>query len=84
MRDVDNSAMMESFLRQKSQQVQNTECHDLVVAPSECSGGTLGHNMSLEDFKEYVRKYMEIDNWLKKAQTVMKEKKRSKISYLKS
>ena len=25
-------------------------------------------NISLEEFKDYVKKYMEIDNWIKKAQ----------------
>jgi hypothetical protein len=81
---VDNTAMMENFLRQQSSiNESGSECHDLVVAatapPSNSSlGGGGGHNMSLEDFKEYVRKYMEIDNWLKKAQTVIKEKKKIK------
>ena len=35
-------------------------------------------NISLDEFKEYVKRYMEIDNWLKKAQDVMKEKKKQK------
>jgi len=36
-------------------------------------------SMSLEEFKEHVKRYMEIDNWIKKAQDIMKEKKKQKL-----
>ena len=39
-----------------------------------------GSNMSLSDFKEIVKKYMELDNWLKKAHEVSKEKKKQKAA----
>jgi hypothetical protein len=33
---------------------------------------------SLEEFREYVKKYIELDTWIKKAQEVLKEKKKQK------
>jgi hypothetical protein len=41
-------------------------------------------NISLEEFREYVRKWLELDNGIKKAQEVIRERKkmRDKLSYV--
>ena len=73
------SDIMSNYLRHQSEQVliqqqpqQSSHARDLVVRENE--------SMSLEEFKECVKRYMELDNWLKKAQDVMKEKKKQKMA----
>lgn len=41
-------------------------------------------NISLEEFREYVRKWLELDNGIKKAQEAIRERKkiRDKLSYV--
>jgi hypothetical protein len=38
----------------------------------------LPDNISIEDFTTLVQKWIEIDNWLKKSQDIMKEKRKQK------
>lgn len=38
----------------------------------------LPENISIEDFSTLVKKWIEIDNWLKKSQEIMKEKRKQK------
>ncbi len=38
----------------------------------------LPDNISIEDFSTLVKKWIEIDNWLKKSQEIMKEKRKQK------
>lgn len=49
---------------------QPTTTHELVHVDQD--------SLTLDEFKEYVKKYIEIDTWLKKAQDVTKEKKKQK------
>ncbi len=54
---------MQSYLEQQSQQA-------LVVVNED--------NVTLEEFKNYVRKWLELDNLLKKAQEVLREKRKAR------
>lgn len=55
-----------------------------ITAPSISSQPTanivteLPDNISIEDFSTLVKKWIEIDNWLKKSQEIMKEKRKQK------
>jgi hypothetical protein len=37
-----------------------------------------GPDLSLDEFRDHVRKYIELDTWIKKAQEVLKDKKKQK------
>jgi hypothetical protein len=72
-----NNSMLGSYLQQQSAIV------DKSAQGSETGSGSgalvvAQHQMSLDDFREYVRKYIELDTWIKKAQELLKEKKKQK------
>lgn len=64
------SALAVSNASQSSSVPPINNSQDIIVVPPE--------NISLEEFKEYVKKYLELDNWLRKAQEVFREKKKAK------
>ena len=70
---------METYLRQQHS-VQGTEEPKNELVP--VGNDSVPENVSLEEFKEYVRKWIELDNNIKKAQEVIKERKkvRDKLS----
>lgn len=70
MTDPLKKQMMENYLNQ--QQTAST-----ALIPVEVK-----ENISLEEFREYVRKWLELDNNIKKAQEVIRERKkvRDKLS----
>lgn len=88
------SAILGSYLQQQSraphplmqpqQQNHGGEAALVIhqaVAPSSANGSTGTpsiDSMTLDDFKEYVRRYIEIDSWIQKAQEVMREKKKQR------
>lgn len=71
MTDQLKKQMMENYLHQQ----QTASTHALVPVEEK-------ENISLEEFREYVRKWLELDNNIKKAQEVIKERKkvRDKLS----
>jgi polyribonucleotide nucleotidyltransferase len=71
MTDPLKKQMMENYLHQ-----QQTASAQALVPVEEKD------NISLEEFREYVRKWLELDNNIKKAQEVIKERKkvRDKLS----
>lgn len=85
---MDRNALLGSYLKQQSSIVYATGAQKApseVSVPASTSKSTtqeLVHvdqdSLTLDEFKEYVKKYIEIDTWLKKAQDVTKEKKKQK------
>jgi hypothetical protein len=49
-----------------------------VTSQPDEQSGELPDNISIEDFTTLVQKWIEIDNWLKKSQEIMKEKRKQK------
>lgn len=66
------TSLLNNYLEQQSEIVQNTNTDIVPVNP----------DLSLEDFRAHVRKWLELDTMIKNAQTVIKEKKkiRDKLS----
>jgi hypothetical protein len=59
---------MQTYLHQQSQEVK--EVKETRIAPVE--------DISLEDFKNFVKKWLELDNYIKKAQDLVKEKRKQR------
>lgn len=78
-------AQSDTMSETSSRRVPNNN-HSIVQvsAPSVSSQPTanimaeLPDNISIEDFSTLVKKWIEIDNWLKKSQEIMKEKRKQK------
>jgi hypothetical protein len=61
--------------QQPSVQTQNTEGNDnLSIVPIT----ELPENISIEDFSNLVKKWIELDNWIKKSQEIAKQKRKQK------
>lgn len=60
-----NKSHMESYLQQQSQMVVYDKKND-------------ADNVSMEEFKQVVKKWFEIDNYIKRVQEVIKEKRTEK------
>lgn len=64
-----------SYLNQQQSQVvgarpsNEEESRELVVIPE---------NITLEEFRSYVKRYLELDNYIKKAREVIRDKKKQK------
>jgi hypothetical protein len=63
--------MMNTYLDQQRLLTTESDAGALVVVGN-------SENITLEDFKNYVRKWLEMDNFIKKAQEVVKEKKKNR------
>lgn len=81
------SPFMENQSDTMSESSSRRVMHNSIVhvnAPSISSQPTanivteLPENISIEDFSTLVKKWIEIDNWLKKSQEIMKEKRKQK------
>lgn len=85
--NTNKQSMLGSYLQQQSAMVSSTTRSSPGSDGESITGGN-GHReliitsnveeTSLEQFREYVKKYIELDNWMKKAQDVIKEKKKQK------
>lgn len=78
--DYSKSEFIGNYLRQQSQ-----ACAPISTSPPSLAGSSSSHQIivaseqiSLEEFKEFVKKYVEIDNWLKKARDLCKEKRKQR------
>lgn len=71
---IEKKRLMDTYLNQ--QQPSEGQNQQLVHVPD------ITQNISLEEFREYVRKWLEMDNMIKKAQEAIKERKklRDKLS----
>lgn len=89
--------LMESYLRQQQQQQQQPQRPPASFSQHQqqqqvqssalvqvSNDEDVPDNISLEEFREYVRKWLELDNNIKKAQEVIRERKkvRDKLSML--
>ena len=70
--------MLGNYLRQQMNLAHSNDVIDTISSHELTIPAQPPENITLDEFKEHVKKYMEIDNWLKKAQDVIKEKKRQK------
>jgi hypothetical protein len=76
---VDKRQILETYLRQQQGGQSSTTpslaggVNDQMVLYQE-----VPENISLEEFKNYVKKWLELDNYVKKAQEVVKEKKKQR------
>jgi hypothetical protein len=85
--------LMQSFLRDAAQQQQSSSAPNAPYASSVASSSaTVSQNalvlagtdaatdvpVSIDQFREYVRKWMELDNTVKKAQILIREKRKQR------
>lgn len=76
-----NNGQVGQQIEQRSEPLRTSTGKELVmINPDEA----LNENITLEEFKEYVKKWFELDNMIKKAQEAIKERKkvRDKLSVL--
>lgn len=73
-------AHSDTMSESSSKRVFNNNSIVQVTTPSISSSlpTELPDNISIEDFSTLVKKWIEIDNWLKKSQEIMKEKRKQK------
>lgn len=71
-----SDSLMNTYLQQQQQSLTQGghDMHSTSLVLAQPSTDSI----SLEEFKNYVRKWLEIDNFIKKAQDVIKEKKKSR------
>lgn len=70
------TSLLNNYLEQQSEIVQNNNINtNTEIIPA-------GQDLSLQDFRTYVKKWLELDTMIKNAQAVIKEKKkiRDKLS----
>jgi hypothetical protein len=88
---MDANLRMQMFETYLKQQQQLTNPSPVNSAPPSVAGDALvlynkevPEDITLEEFKNYVKKWLEYDNFIKKAQEVIKEKKkiRDKLSVI--
>lgn len=63
---------------QQPQQPQQPHVQVTDLSVSNASGEDLPANISIEDFSNLVKKWIELDNWIKKTQEVAKQKRKQK------
>lgn len=80
---VDKRQILETYLRQQGSAAGGpSSATPSVVEQSVVSYNEVPENISLEEFKNFVKKWLEYDNFIKRAQEAIKEKKQqqSKLS----
>lgn len=78
--------MIGNYVRQQSQaaaalQMQHQQQQQATGSGAEVGGGelmVLPENITLEEFRTYVKKYLELDNYIKKAREIVREKRKQK------
>jgi hypothetical protein len=60
--------MIGNYVRQQSQ-LTGSQSNELMVLPE---------NITLEEFRGYVKKYLELDSYIKKAREIIRDKKKQK------
>jgi hypothetical protein len=73
---MDNSALLGNYLKQQSSIAGGSKAPSAIGDND--SSLAVPENITLEDFKEYVRKYIELDTWIKKAAEILREKKKNR------
>jgi hypothetical protein len=86
--DISRRSVMTSFTTQQASQMNNNVIQVNEQRPTTTVNNTdnmsivpvddLPENISIEDFSNLVKKWIEIDNWIKKSQELAKQKRKQK------
>lgn len=76
--DIASQIDVQSDVSSSRRSVPNNSIVPIVISQHTEHSNELPDNISIEDFTILVQKWIELDNWIKKSQDIMKEKRKQK------